>query len=142
MPNGLGVDISAPPADVPPTTPGYGTRIGCIELAASPQAVIPANLLVAGGATFPAAYRFKEYRLIFDGNQVQELDISGETIDWAASELNQSGTLTLEFGISRFYALVGVEYRGDQYTYLRCEVAFLEDGISKSNSYVVRMKHF
>jgi hypothetical protein len=142
MPNGIVPITTAPPADVPPTTPGYGVTIGAIEVRPNPRESIPSFLTEAGGAFFPTEFVFKEYAMDVVNGQVVEVSLAGETIDWAASQIQSSGSLQVQFGVSTFYALAGKTYTARQYTFLRLDLALDEQGSIKTGSFVVRMKHF
>jgi hypothetical protein len=143
MPNGIIVVSNPPPADMSPmTSSSYGASIGAMEYLPTPGTQIPASLLLAGGSQYSGAYVFQEFGLDYDGNTVQVVDLAGQTIDWANSELQPAGNLSVQFGMQTFYQLKGLDYRARQFTYLRLIVGIDEDGLTKSNAWVIRMKHF
>jgi hypothetical protein len=139
--NGIIPITCAPPEDVPPTTPGYSMSIGVTELT-SPTGTIPTVLLEEGLTEYPVTYSLQEYALILQGDDLVRLPLSGLTIDWAASDIQESGSLLGRFGVTVHYDLVGKPFNTFQYTYLEFSCILVENGVPKSASWNVRMKHF
>ncbi len=139
--NGIIPITMAPPEDVAPTIEGYGTSIGVIEMTL-PESELPASLFEEGLPEFPITYEFEEYTLVLQGGSLTQIQLSGVTIDWAASDLAESGSFNGQFGVTTFYNLIGKEFSTFQYTYLRFACVLVENGVEKSDSWTVRMKHF
>ncbi|MCH8977731.1 MAG: hypothetical protein IH945_00610 [Armatimonadetes bacterium] len=94
-----------------------------------------------GLPSYNLTYHFEEFYLEVQAGAIVKVDIAGQTIDWAASEISQNGTISVNLGIDRPYDLVGKSLLGQQYTFLSCEVILVESGVPKPVSWVVRMKH-
>lgn len=138
--NGVIPVTSAPQSDVPPTTQGYGMTLGSMELNELGDP-IPPFLLGTGLVSFPVTYEFEEYALVESGGQVTRVPLSGQTIDWSASEIDESGSLSIKFGVTTFYGLAGKAFSTFQYTFLDFSCILDENGNEKPASWTVRMKH-
>ncbi len=139
--NGISPITSTPPLNVAPTSAGYKVSFGALEQLSSTTDPVPAPMMGEGLPSFNFSYRFKEFFLEVQDEQLNSVDIAGQTIDWAASELNQEGTISVDLGIDRPYNLVGKSYTAQQYTFLSCEAVLMEGEVAKPVSWVVRMKH-
>ncbi len=139
--NGVLPETSAPPSDVAPTTSGYGITIGCIEYMSQPSPV-PPWMLEEGISSFDTSYEFEEYALEVQNGEVVRVNLSGDTINWSQSALDESGDLEVNMGITVFYSLVGKTYVGHQYTFLDFSIVLVENGVPKPASWTVRMKHY
>ncbi|MCA0360651.1 MAG: hypothetical protein LCH41_06325 [Armatimonadetes bacterium] len=142
MPNGYGVDIVPPPVDVNPTNPEYRFGLGMVEIVGQVGQELPGEIFTEGIVNFLGVAEFEEYALDIVDGVLTEVSLLDQTIDWGASEISRSGPFSFELGLIRFFRLIGKGYSERQYTYLRGEFAFLEDGVTKSQSFTVRMKHF
>ncbi len=139
--NGIIPITTAPPEDVAPTIPGYGMSLGVTELT-EPGQSIPLELLGEGLVEYPVTFEFEEYALVLQGASLTKVPLSGETIDWGASEISESGSMNVQFGVTTHYDLAGRVYSTYQYTYLDFNCVLVENGNEKSASWTVRMKHF
>jgi hypothetical protein len=142
MPNGKDLDVIPPPSDVAPTNPDYRVGFGLVERPQSAQAEVPSEFLAEGLFTVPGVFQFREYAVDLVDGVTTEVELAGQTIDWAASEIQASGTYNYEFGVIRSFRLIGRVYSARQYTYLHGVFAIPDDGVTKSQSFTVRMKHF
>lgn len=139
--NGIIPTTIAPPQDIPPTSTGYGTAIGAVEYMDEPGPH-PSWMEEAGLASFDAEYEFEEYALEIVNGEIVKVDLSGDTINWSQSSLDQSGDLEIHVGVEIFYSLVGKTYTGHQYTFLTMNLVLVEAGVEKPTAWTVRMKHF
>ncbi|MCH7903839.1 MAG: hypothetical protein IH944_04640 [Armatimonadetes bacterium] len=139
--NGISPITSTPPPNVAPTSAGYSTSFGAVEVLLSMTQPIPPLVDEGQLPSFNLTYHFEEFYLEIQNGVVNRVDIAGQTIDWSASELNQDGTISVDLGVIRPYDLVGKSYLGEKYTFLSCDAVLIENGVPKPVSWVVRMKH-
>lgn len=131
-----------PPVDISPLNDEFAVTIGLLECPETPTSLLPSSLLVEGVPSVQGPFRFTEFALDMVNGVLTEVDLGGQTIDWSLSQIASSGIHTYELGIFRKFRLQGKPYALRQYTFLRGEFSFLEDGVAKSDVFTVRMKHF